>query len=107
MFWPTYDSWGSDISHNAGGSAVNLAQACDLDARCKGFNTKGDLKSFVRTADLWTSWTTDTCKGLYVKQAKKHDVDSKAGAGADGAGKLGNMHAWAARWKTLFSRSKK
>jgi hypothetical protein len=69
-----------------------------------GFNSNGFLKLFIRSPDLWSSWTTDVCRGLYVK--KPQALSSADGAAKAEAGASGTAQGWASRLRTRILGSK-
>ena len=73
QFCAGLDSDGGDIgqSANLANNITGLANACDANSTCRGFNTNGWLKNTIADQPKWVKWTTDPAKGLYVKAAER------------------------------------
>jgi len=77
---PGYDFLPGQLT-NTSGNAFNrtqafegqpigvVAQACTNNARCKSFNTRGDLQSEIYPLPIdYTTYTSNPTKGIYVKK---------------------------------------
>lgn len=65
-FFSELDSPGNDIGHWTL-SISKLAEMCDVDSSCRGFNTNGWLKSDVLPFDEWATFNGPGCTGFYIK----------------------------------------
>ena len=61
------DSPGNDIRNLPGASLTKIAAACNKNALCIGFNSKGLIKSKLLPSVEWQKWTVNPCLGLYSK----------------------------------------
>jgi hypothetical protein len=71
VFWPTYDSTGSDLGTQMNPASVSISSmisACNSNSSCRGVNTNGYMKSSIKPLRLWSKWTTSLCQGLYIKK---------------------------------------
>ena len=66
-FYPTVDSGGYDYG-NVGGNLVDQLNWCSSQEGCKGFNTNGWVKYYIRPQNRWYEWTNDSNRGMYVKK---------------------------------------
>jgi len=70
-FYARRDSNGYDIRNirnEAQGAGVEFyAEWCNQRADCKGFNSNGWVKRYIRPMNQWSWWTNDQNKGFYVK----------------------------------------
>lgn len=64
---PLLDSEGSDIRRLLDKSPAELAQECDVEPTCKGFNSNGWLKHTLTDKASWVKWTEDGSKGFYTR----------------------------------------
>jgi hypothetical protein len=98
VFWPSYDSSGSDIGRYDPKtvSITSMLDACSKNVNCKGLNTNGYYKSTITPLRLWyqpAEFTSDPCKGLYIKSATTFAVNSHALS----ANEI-NRIKWIAQW---------
>lgn len=75
VFWPYYDSSGYDLAAYGGATLSTLVARCNENAACKGFNTNGYLKTYVKPLDQWYTWTSDPCRGLYIRSPTSFKVN--------------------------------
>ncbi len=68
-FYPFKDSAGSDLNLQAAmaNNSTGLKAYCSANPLCKGFNTNGWTKTAIQPSAQWSNFTTDSTKGLYVK----------------------------------------
>jgi hypothetical protein len=69
-FTPFKDSSGYDIKRSSANSIEGIAKECDSYANCKGFNSNGWIKYYIRDASQWGTWTNDPSRGFYQKQSQ-------------------------------------
>lgn len=70
VFWPTYDSPLHDLDY-ADPSNVpleSMIRACSKNSLCKGLNTNGYAKSYIKPLREWYQWTSEPCHGMYIKK---------------------------------------
>jgi len=66
QFYQGRDSGGNDLRRNDG-NVEALAEWCNQQPACKGFNSNGWMKRAIKPQNQWTRWTRDPNKGFYVK----------------------------------------
>lgn len=68
-FYPGMDSKGYNMmkKNNLADMPGLLKLACNANPNCKGFSTKGWLKNNIRPQEEWSNWTSNSGKGLYVR----------------------------------------
>lgn len=76
-FFVGFDSDGNDVGATWGKTVQQLKEICDEKATCKGFNTNGYLKGFIRPQSEWRDYgkfdslwyrsIPEDERGLYVK----------------------------------------
>jgi hypothetical protein len=68
-FYQGKDSAGYDIEYYSfpGITVENMKARCDSLPDCKGFNTNGWIKFYVKDQSQWDHWTNDASKGFYMK----------------------------------------
>jgi hypothetical protein len=77
VFWPSYDSPSYDIGRYKTDLAT-LIESCTNDSNCKGLNTNGWLKNYIQPFRNWVKWTSEECKGLYIKIPTIFEVNGYA-----------------------------
>jgi hypothetical protein len=77
VFWPSYDSQGYDIGqyNPATTTLASMISSCSSNSNCKGLNSNGYYKSSIQPLRLWYQWTSDPCKGLYIKSPTSFKVN--------------------------------
>ena len=69
VFTPMLDSPGNDIRYLPGVPLARIAQACNRNALCVGFNSNGWIKFQLLPFSQWQEWTNEPCLGFYTKHA--------------------------------------
>jgi hypothetical protein len=79
VFWPGYDSYQFDLGQYTNRDLSSMISSCANNPSCKGLNTVGYYKSYIKPLSKWATWTSSSapCQGLYIKIPNSFKVNGK------------------------------
>lgn len=76
VFWPSYNSELNDIGGKSADFLETMILKCSSNSDCKGLNTNGFYKSYVKPLHQWTKVLPNSCQGLYIKTPDHYIVNN-------------------------------